>query len=301
MKQMVFKWIIAVLMLGLMSGCNELDLCEKEVKRQCGGCSPKAERYRVIFDSLDESMKKDFKKCINVTADIDYKNTEYADAGLNGCVNASTILNDEVRDKLFEAMDQYDVPQKEYEAWFICYSKLMGVPAKSEMQKPTVLLMDSHLKDVVYCDRSKEIGASNADDIINLIKDLPINVGTVSTNLEWMDYQRVIDMKPNLIVVHASAFYRETKAIKGNTRLLDFLDSLKGTGIKVIVYTRGVGKHSEPDAQKRFDNIVRKLDDPELAKNAKLYQLDKVQDPCFRNPDVGSRFVKEIKEILALN
>jgi len=127
---------------------------------------------------------------------------------------------------------------------------------------------------------------------------LPISINTVATNLEWQDGQRVKNMDPALVVLHASAFYKETKEMEGNKRLINFLDSMKKTKTKILVYTRGLPDQPNKDVEKRFLNIKKKLKDPELIQNAELFVMPKGHDSCFTDPEVGTPFTKKISDML---
>jgi hypothetical protein len=177
--------------------------------------------------------------------------------------------------------------------------RIFSPESKKDKMRKTVVLMDSHIKDVVYCPHTQKIGGSNADDIINLIKDLPLHIETVSTNLEWQDDHRVIDLDPALIVLHASAFYEATRPMEGNARLLDFLHNLEKTNIKILVYTRGLPDQPTEDILVRWKKITEGLKNN---KNAQLFKMPKGKeyDSCFEDPDVGRPFKRKIREILEL-
>jgi hypothetical protein len=240
-------------------------------------------------------MLTEVKRCADVSTDASVKSIEYAKGTFKGCISSNKTIDDKSRDSLIKAIDDAPVSPEAYNPWVACYARMMA-----STHKPLVVLMDSHIKDVVYCEHTQMIGGSNADDIINLIKDLPVAIATASTNLEWKNDQQVIDMHPALVVLHASAFYKETQEIGGNQRLLDFLDSLKNTQTKILVYTRAVPDQSSAEVQKRFDNIVDKLKDPTLKMNAELFVMPKGQTSCFDDPAVAVPFKNKIKEMLAL-
>jgi hypothetical protein len=250
--------------------------------------------------SLDKTLITEVKRCADLSTDVNIKSVELAKGTFKGCISSSKKFDDKTRDALLKLIDSVPAPEAQYNIWLNCYADVMGYNKPGYKQKPLVVLMDSHIKDVVYCEHTQKIGGSNADDIINLIKDLPLAVATVSTNLEWKDDQRVIDMQPALVVLHASAFYKETQEIGGNQRLLDFLDSFKKMQTKILVYTRGLPEQPSDEILDRWKKLLDKLNDPDLKKHAELFIMPKGHESCFDDPEVANPFKKKIKEMLAL-
>jgi hypothetical protein len=182
------------------------------------------------------------------------------------------------------------VSDREYEGWVDCK---LGACA----EKPVVILMDSHIPGVVYCKQTREDGGSNADDIKPLIP-ADFRVDIIPTSLTWSDYRSVVDRKPVLVVVHASAFYRDTTRIDANQRLLNFLDALKGSKTKIIVYTRGLPDQSTEELKGIWKAVIKKVD--ELKPQVELFVMPKRQDACFRDPDDAGPFQNKVREVLAL-
>ena len=291
----ILRMLATLCVVLLLSGCPP-ELCDKRIKEKCYGCSPIMEQFRGIAESLNKTMLTEVKRCIDSSTDASIKSAELAKGTFKGCISTNKTIDDKTRDKLLERIDKVPVPEKEYESWLTCCIGVRG----DAMRKPVVVLMDSHLKDVVYCPHTQEIGGSNADNIIALIRDLPVAIATVSTNLEWKDDRQVLDMHPALVVVHASAFYKETQEMSGNTRLLNFLDSLKNTDVKILVYTRAVPDQAPEEVAERFKRIVDALNSPDLKKRTQLFIIPKGHSACFDDPDVGFPFKNKVKEMLAL-
>jgi lysozyme len=175
---------------------------------------------------------------------------------------------------------------------------LAATIAFTEDPRPLVLLMDSHIAENVYCPRTRKNAGSNYDDITKLLKDLPIRIAYEPTNLAWQNQQHVLDERPSLVIIHASAFQEKTASMEGNTKLINFLNSLKGTGIHVLVYTRGLSQDSPSDVQKRWEVLMHALHDPDLKKNAKYFLMPQRQQACFEDPKDGEPFREKIKAML---
>jgi len=101
-----------------------------------------------------------------------------------------------------------------------------------------------------------------------------------------------------LIIIHASAFYRKTKEIEANNKLINFIDSIKDEKLKILVYTRGLPEHPNEELKKRWNNILVTLDKPELLSKSKLHVMKKGHKSCFKDPEIGVPFKNEIKAML---
>jgi serine/threonine protein kinase len=75
---------------------------------------------------------------------------------------------------------------------------------------PVVLLMDSPHPERVYDAETKRTGGTNADDLTDLLRDLPIVLLKENTNATWRRELQVLQEKPALIVAHRSCFYDTT-------------------------------------------------------------------------------------------
>lgn len=290
----VLSMCIAVSLVALLSGCTDT-LCDKRLQEACYGCNPHLERLRVTVMNLNKTLITEVKRCADATVNGSYKDSELAAASFNGCISSSLKIDEKSRDVLLKEIEKVPIPTRDYEVWFACYERVM-TPA----QKPVVVVLDSHNKGVVYCKHTQDIGGSNADDIISLLKDMPVSIATVSTHLEWNDDQRVIGLTPALIVIHASAFYKETKEMDGNTRLLNLLDSLKNTESKILVYTRGLPDQASSDIKTRWVKLLAKLDEPKLKQRTQLFIMPKGHDSCFDDPDIGVPFKNKVRDMLSI-
>lgn len=71
-----------------------------------------------------------------------------------------------------------------------------------------VLVMDSVIPDNVYDPFTQDLAGTNVDDIAEQIRDLPIRMIGRKVESSWSpkDEQKVIDLKPNLIIMHLGSF-----------------------------------------------------------------------------------------------
>ncbi len=299
MRKISLAAMIVSIPLVIVSCCNtpkpvsSVDLCSKETINRCQNCSPYMVRLKIVTNKLDETKIKEVKYCGDLAANLSIKEAKFFDASFKGCINNNIVLDEKTRDALIKEIEKAQVPEPEYNAWLDCYKKLVG-------RDPVVVILDQPNDALTYCEYSRRINASNAFDIQNLINDLPINPIPLSTHLEWKNEQQVINLEPKLIVVHASAFYKKTRELQGNDRLLLFLDSLKGAQTKILVYTRGLPDQPTERMKKQWDDLIKKINDPEMKKNTDLFIMPKGHKSCFTDPEIGVPFKNKIKEMLSL-
>ncbi len=75
---------------------------------------------------------------------------------------------------------------------------------------PVVLLMDSPHPERVYDPQTQKTGGTNADDLTDLLRDLPVMLLKENTNATWRRELQVLQENPALIVAHRSCFYDTT-------------------------------------------------------------------------------------------
>lgn len=75
---------------------------------------------------------------------------------------------------------------------------------------PVIVLMDSAHPERVYDDETRKAGGTNADDLTDLLRDLPVRLVKENTNATWHREYEVVQEQPALIVAHRSCFYDAT-------------------------------------------------------------------------------------------
>jgi DNA-binding winged helix-turn-helix (wHTH) protein len=86
--------------------------------------------------------------------------------------------------------------------------------------RPVIVLMDSPLPGRVYDPRTLAAGGTNADDLTDVLRDLPVVIEKENTSPMWHREAQVLDQKPDLIVSHLSCFLDERLA-PGNEAILE--------------------------------------------------------------------------------
>ncbi len=132
---------------------------------------------------------------------------------------------------------------------------------------PVVVLMDSPLPDRVYDPETRKNGGTNADDITDILRDLPIVIEKENTSALWHREDQVLRENPALIVIHRSCFAdaatgfdpQSVSAQVADNKLETFLGyiSLGNPNTKFLVYTRRAEDHAAwaADLGKRFPKL----------------------------------------------
>ena len=142
---------------------------------------------------------------------------------------------------------------------------------KSTPGRAVVVLMDSPIPDRVYDPETRKNGGTNADDITDIISDLPIVIEKENTSPLWHREEQVVRENPVLIVIHRSCFADASVGVDPHSPALQIADkkldsflgyaSLGDPNVKFLVYTRRSGDQ-EPwklDLQKRFPQLSGRI------------------------------------------
>jgi serine/threonine protein kinase len=176
---------------------------------------------------------------------------------------------------------------------------------KSAQGRPVVVLMDSPLPDRVYDPETRKNGGTNADDITDILSDLPIVIEKENTSPLWHREDQVLRESPALIVIHRSCFADSSMGVDpqspavqvADKKLESFLGyaSLGNPNVKFLVYTRRAGDQGpwQSDLQKRFPQLsgrVFVLSIPGGAEHA-----------TFRDPNTAKMVRQQVQSILGLH
>ena len=75
---------------------------------------------------------------------------------------------------------------------------------------PVIVLIDSPHPERVYDPETRRTGGTNADDLTDLLRDLPVVLVKENTNATWHREYQILQENPALIVAHRSSFYDTT-------------------------------------------------------------------------------------------
>ena len=161
-----------------------------------------------------------------------------------------------------------------------------------------VVLMDSTLPEVVYNPETRSKGGTNADDITEVIDDLRIVILKETTSLAWQRDEQILQINPNLIIIHLSAFYDQTNTRDSDRRLDTFLRFMAPSRAKFILYTRASSlKNREAQAEwiRRYEAQV-----PGLQTRLRLMFVPGGPSATFRDPNTARRLKLIVKETLEM-
>jgi serine/threonine protein kinase len=163
-----------------------------------------------------------------------------------------------------------------------------AVPLSLTWNRPTAvsgravaILMDSSHPQRVYDAATLKAGGTNADDLTDVLRDLPLSLVKETTGTSWHREDQILAENPELVLVHRSCFYDATMldspaldekyfeqlyapAADKLEMLLGYL-ALGNSRTRFVVYSRGSWKtESERDAwvaavERRFPRIAGRL------------------------------------------
>jgi hypothetical protein len=171
-------------------------------------------------------------------------------------------------------------------------------------QTPVVVLMDSPLPDRVYDPATRKNGGTNADDITDMLQDLPIVIEKENTSPLWHREDQVLREKPALIVIHRSCFAdatvgfdpQSTALLVADKKLESFLGyvGLGNPTTKIVTYTRRTEDQAAwvSDLEKRFPQLKGRV--------VALTVPGGTEHASFRDPETKKMLRQQVKTILGL-
>ncbi|MDQ3170670.1 MAG: hypothetical protein M3Q55_11080, partial [Acidobacteriota bacterium] len=88
--------------------------------------------------------------------------------------------------------------------------QLWGSEPQGPAGPPVIVLMDSAHPQRVYDAATRRAGGTNADDLTDLLRDLPVTLVKEATGSSWHREDQILAQNPDLVVVHRSCFYDAT-------------------------------------------------------------------------------------------
>jgi protein kinase-like protein len=193
-------------------------------------------------------------------------------------------------------------------AWF-------GRPARPGMPKPNplpvIVLMDSPLPGRVYDPRTEAAGGTNADDLTDALRTLPVVIQKETTSPSWHREDQVVRQNPDLVVSHLSCLY-DARVGEGLKAVEEHLFSLAQSRLvlyfgyvaeanprtRFLVYSRG--QFGNASAEKRWvSESEARL--PVLRGRVHAFTVPGgLERATFRNPDTARLIRERVSEILQL-
>ena len=182
--------------------------------------------------------------------------------------------------------------------------RAVGPAANAE---PVVVLMDSPLEGRVYDPRTLAAGGTNADDITDALRGLPVTIYKENTSPMWHREENVRHQNPDLIVSHLSCLYdqrvSEDAAIRrhlfdvAQTRLVGFFGYLATVNprTKYLVYSRG--RFGAPEGV-WTDEVLARF--PQMGGRVFTLTVPGAEKATFRDPEVVKELRLRVVKILGL-
>jgi serine/threonine protein kinase len=178
--------------------------------------------------------------------------------------------------------------------------------------RPVIVLMDSPLPGRVYDPRTQAAGGTNADDLTDALRELPVVIQKENTSAMWHREEQVVRMNPDLVVSHLSCLLDERLAV-GQAQ--DVAEQLFGMAANRLVLFLGYVATVNP--RTRFVLYSRtRFADPKAAREwveqseARLSVLRGRLYPfhvpggrgqqTFRDPETALLIRERVREILGL-
>jgi hypothetical protein len=173
---------------------------------------------------------------------------------------------------------------------------------------PVIVLMDSTHPERIYDEQTRKAGGTNADDLTDVLRDLPVRLVKENTNASWHREYEVLQETPALIVAHRSCFYdatmlgeasRQTEFVNLSWDKFEAFAGLVAQAnprTKVLTYSRGSWADEASRAkwvasmEQRFPPLRGRID-------AMRVPLDRA---TFRNPQTGADIRKLVVALLGL-
>ena len=193
-------------------------------------------------------------------------------------------------------------------AWWLARRAAPPGVAPPPSGPPVIVLMDSTLPDRVYDPRTRAAGGTNADDLTDVLRALPVELHKETTSSQWHREDQVLSQDPTLVVAHLSSLFNSLGLAEGDP----VYEELRRVGLermrlflgyvgaarphtRFLIYTRGLGAESErrawvSEVEQRF---------PHLAGRVVLVHVPGDDAATFRDPATAAMIKREVEALLA--
>jgi len=181
-----------------------------------------------------------------------------------------------------------------------------GLLQRSTASKmPVVVLMDSPMPERVYDPETRKKGGTNADDITDILRDLPIVIEKENTSPLWHREEQVLQQNPTLIVMHRSCFADADASFDPQSTAIQVADSridaflgyvaLGNPETKFLIYSRrpdDMGTWAS-DLEKRFPQLKGRV--------LTIHVTGGPEHATFRDTTTAQALRQQVQAILGLH
>ncbi len=170
-------------------------------------------------------------------------------------------------------------------------------PGRSITDLPLVMMMDSHHPTRVYDDETVAAGGTNADVISDILLDLPIKRQKESVSPEWHRDEEILGFRPDLIIIHYSAF-RHGYDPGPRSRLGLFIEYFADSDTQFLV----CGRSEDADLQKGLEELLTQSDGDHTGLLGRIHVFGLLDHggPRWREPATAASFKLLVKRILPI-
>jgi serine/threonine protein kinase len=174
--------------------------------------------------------------------------------------------------------------------------------------RPVVVLMDSPLPGRVYDAATLAAGGTNADDLTDALRDLPVVIQKETTSVSWHREDQIVRQNPDLIVSHLSCLYdsrvgegqdavQEQLFAHAQSRLLLTLGYVAEANprTRFLVYSRG--RFGSNEKQWISESEARL---PVLRGRIQVLTVPGGENATFRDPETARLIRQRVTSILGL-
>jgi serine/threonine protein kinase len=190
--------------------------------------------------------------------------------------------------------------------WFAGPRRSLAPPPNPQ---PVIVLMDSPLEGRVYDPRTFAAGGTNADDVTDVLRDLPVAILKENTSPAWRREKQVIAENPDLIISHLSCLFDQRVSSvaeiyehlfdAAQNRLLVFFAYVAAANprTRFIVYSRGriVQAGGEAAWVTSWEGRL-----PALRGRLHAFSMPGGDTATFRDPATGQLLKKRVSDVLRL-
>ncbi len=188
---------------------------------------------------------------------------------------------------------------------------------------PVVVVMDTLAPRGIYDPETRENSGTNADDLSNILRDLPIVVHKETVGSMWNREDQIVQQRPNLIMIHAGSFfhsmnlelgfgYDDEPEIYDEERWLQLIDyawdklesflgyvGLASPQTRILVYSRGAWS-DENEERAWVTNLEGRF--PSLAGRVYTFRVPGPEaDATFRDPITSQLIRVDVEAILGVS
>jgi len=171
-------------------------------------------------------------------------------------------------------------------------------PKDETIARKVVAIMDNNL--LTYDTNRGREGRTNHDDIADALRDLNLKIVPFNTNLGWIrdenNYKMLWEAKPDLIIIHASAFSDKTDPDDTDDNFRIFLHNAMPNlpNTKLLVYSRAFSAVTRSEIQRYVSGVVN------LRQRTSFFKAEPgANRQYFNDRQVSSDLRNEVNTILS--